>query len=97
MAFVKPIVRTNTGAWTTVGNTYELVPLAPNYPPDHFIFVAVGSLDLDDPYEVPFQVPHTTRPTKKDLICEVRGGYVYPDYRMLLVKPVAIEDLCNPP
>jgi hypothetical protein len=96
LALVKDVHQRTSGAWSTTGTAYLRVPLAPNFTGDHFIFLAVGALDQQEPYEIPFEVPHSVKPTEFDMACELRGGYLYPAYRFRLVEPVSIDELCNP-
>lgn len=53
---------------------------APNYLVEHFEKFVIGSGGLE--------------PTDRAVI--VIAGYAVPDFRMLLVEPVAVEELCEP-
>jgi len=80
---VSHATRAPGGRWWMESHVERVLP-APNYTVDHFEFFVIDpEANLGDPSET-------------DRAVLVIGGFAVPDFRMLLVEPVDVEQLCEP-
>jgi hypothetical protein len=75
------------GTWKLVGMPSEYRP-APNYTWEHYRYFVLGARE-DPPLEEPPE-----RPSDRDAVCLIIGTILLPDFRMLLVPPPLLAELC---
>jgi len=80
---VSQATRGSTGTWWMESHVSRIHP-APNYTVEHFEHFWV------DP------AANHGDPSETDRAILVIAGFAVPDFRMLLVEPVDVEDLCEP-
>lgn len=90
--------RRGASGWS-VGTTNHSIIRAnfPNgYTVEHFTFFQIGMRRNPETGELEDDPDWDGQPAATDLMCKIEGGLIVPDYRMLLVEPAAVEDLCEP-
>lgn len=76
----KEAVSTPVGDVVYDDNHIVAVSPAPGYTVEHFALFVI-----DGP-----------QPAATDRACKMEAGRIVPDFRMLLIEPAAVEDLCEP-